>query len=762
MKFTIKGYEIFPRETFVGTEGSFGRELIELEFGEDWEGLGVTVSFLPAGSETGVSVLWTGEPFVMPPEVTATRGRCKMAVVGNDDESRAITVCAELLVGGTMAVQEGLSEAVTPTLYEQLVAAITALAINNALLTEPQELTDEQIGQTLTNLGISATPEHINMISGITDNIMTLLGQKADTSALANYLTTQQIDERIDSKIGAAQLEWAGVILDSAINAESDNAVKNRAIAAALLEISPESHTHTVEALTDNESYVRMTAAERLKLQGIEDQANKYTHPASHAISDVSGLSEALAGKSPSGHTHDKLEALPTAATLNTTLTDHNTRITTLEENTPEPSGSSITVGGSQLPVPADFPQVPDDLDQGITHVFVTVNAGETVKIYFSGSPKIGWNGSESIGSTASSSPASHVYETSGLKDIAMTAEPGYFAVQPPQNGGASFLYGSSPSVITAPVYIFIGKNDYIFQNAYQSIIAAGSTYDALYGLSGLRCLYFANPRTNDIISYMSGISNSATQQKAQLSVVEFPVSITIIWQYAFEGCSALTDLTFYSLLFSIQQYAFKDCTGLKQLHFRGNTPPTFNTGCLPPISQFDPGTGESYDNSKGIFVPETALTDYRTALTTFYGQSYADAVTRAVRAEDGSWESTTEIITASDQTRKKLVEILREGTYGSDQTDNINALALGLGVAHSVTLVLNGASSSNTASIVDDEESYTTTITANPGHTMNSVVVKMGGVNITSTAYDSSTGVVSIASVTGDISITADAYESQ
>ena len=99
MKFTIKGYEIFPRETFVGTEGSFGRELIELEFGEDWEGLGVTVSFLPAGSETGVSVLWTGEPFVMPPEVTATRGRCKMAVVGNDDESRAITVCAELLVG---------------------------------------------------------------------------------------------------------------------------------------------------------------------------------------------------------------------------------------------------------------------------------------------------------------------------------------------------------------------------------------------------------------------------------------------------------------------------------------------------------------------------------------------------------------------------------------------------------------------------------------------------------------------------------------
>lgn len=51
---------------------------------------------------------------------------------------------------------------------------------------------------------------------------------------------------------------------------------------------------------------------------------------------------------------------------------------------------------------------------------------------------------------------------------------------------------------------------------------------------------------------------------------------------------------------------------------------------------------------------------------------------------------------------------------------------------------------------------SYSATITANAGYTLSSVTVKMGGTDITSTAY--SGGVISIASVTGDIVITATA----
>lgn len=46
--------------------------------------------------------------------------------------------------------------------------------------------------------------------------------------------------------------------------------------------------------------------------------------------------------------------------------------------------------------------------------------------------------------------------------------------------------------------------------------------------------------------------------------------------------------------------------------------------------------------------------------------------------------------------------------------------------------------------------------LTAESGYTMGTVVVKMGGTDITSTAYTASSGAISIASVTGDVVITA------
>lgn len=73
-----------------------------------------------------------------------------------------------------------------------------------------------------------------------------------------------------------------------------------------------------------------------------------------------------------------------------------------------------------------------------------------------------------------------------------------------------------------------------------------------------------------------------------------------------------------------------------------------------------------------------------------------------------------------------------------------------------SVSLTLSQVSSSNTATTVGYGESYTTTLTASTGYTLNTVSVTMGGVDITSTAYSS--GTVSIPSVTGGIVITATA----
>ena len=73
-----------------------------------------------------------------------------------------------------------------------------------------------------------------------------------------------------------------------------------------------------------------------------------------------------------------------------------------------------------------------------------------------------------------------------------------------------------------------------------------------------------------------------------------------------------------------------------------------------------------------------------------------------------------------------------------------------------SITKNLTGCTISNAASQVDYGESYTGTLTPESGKTLTSVVIKMGGVDITSTAYSAGSGAINIAKVTGAITITA------
>lgn len=80
--------------------------------------------------------------------------------------------------------------------------------------------------------------------------------------------------------------------------------------------------------------------------------------------------------------------------------------------------------------------------------------------------------------------------------------------------------------------------------------------------------------------------------------------------------------------------------------------------------------------------------------------------------------------------------------------------------VTHSVTQTLTKVTSSFTGSTVEDEAAFEATLTADNGYTMSTVTVTMGETDITSTAYNSGTGKVSIASVTDDIVITATAVE--
>lgn len=78
--------------------------------------------------------------------------------------------------------------------------------------------------------------------------------------------------------------------------------------------------------------------------------------------------------------------------------------------------------------------------------------------------------------------------------------------------------------------------------------------------------------------------------------------------------------------------------------------------------------------------------------------------------------------------------------------------------IIYTVSNSLTGCTTSNSAKTATEKTAYKATITANDGYTLDgaTVSVKMGGVDISSTVY--SNGVISIGSVTGNVSITVSA----
>lgn len=76
--------------------------------------------------------------------------------------------------------------------------------------------------------------------------------------------------------------------------------------------------------------------------------------------------------------------------------------------------------------------------------------------------------------------------------------------------------------------------------------------------------------------------------------------------------------------------------------------------------------------------------------------------------------------------------------------------------VQYTVTNNLTNCTTSNNATRVNEDTAYTATLTANTGMEISTATVTMGGTDITATAYNN--GTISIASVTGDIVVTATA----
>lgn len=105
------------------------------------------------------------------------------------------------------------------------------------------------------------------------------------------------------------------------------------------------------------------------------------------------------------------------------------------------------------------------------------------------------------------------------------------------------------------------------------------------------------------------------------------------------------------------------------------------------------------------------------------------------------------------------LINILRNGTYVSDQSTNITNLETELargggGTRVAVINNLTHCTNSNSAISVEIGSSYVATITADEGYELDSVTLLMNGVDVTSLYYGG--GRITIASVTGVISITA------
>lgn len=90
--------------------------------------------------------------------------------------------------------------------------------------------------------------------------------------------------------------------------------------------------------------------------------------------------------------------------------------------------------------------------------------------------------------------------------------------------------------------------------------------------------------------------------------------------------------------------------------------------------------------------------------------------------------------------------------------TGNVVITAYGSPAVYTVTNTLTHCASDNPAAVAAYGSAYSATLTEDTGYTFSSVTVTMGGTDITATAYDSSDDSITIASVTGNIVITATA----
>lgn len=129
------------------------------------------------------------------------------------------------------------------------------------------------------------------------------------------------------------------------------------------------------------------------------------------------------------------------------------------------------------------------------------------------------------------------------------------------------------------------------------------------------------------------------------------------------------------------------------------------------------------------------------------YGIDFGESVAYTKTANTG--KDTAFVVNVYDPDS----ELIYSYCYGAGYD---RMVSVGAKTYRRITTSLTHVSINNSASYIEDGQSYTATLSADATYSMESVVVTMGGTDITASVYNSNTGAISIASVTGDVSITA------
>lgn len=217
-------------------------------------------------------------------------------------------------------------------------------------------------------------------------------------------------------------------------------------------------------------------------------------------------------------------------------------------------------------------------------------------------------------------------------------------------------------------------------------------------------------------------LSDLETDEKTDL--------VTAINEAAESGGSGLTATMKQALLACFAQVAWIGGDG--QTYYDALEDALYPPANLKRITAVYTQTGTVYDNQ--------TLDSLKTNLvvTARYDDGSSEAVTNYTLSGTLATGTSTITVAYGGKTTTFTVEV----THAT--------------VQFSITNNLTNCANSNAATVINELTTYTGTLTADAQYVMGTVTITMGGNDITSTAYDSSTGAINITSVTGDIVITA------